>query len=203
MSTSDKYQLVEVANKKHIKAFLDLPSRINKDDPNWIRPLDEDIENIFDPKKNKMFRTGNAIRWILTNDKNEVLGRIAAFFEKATARKFEQPTGGCGFFECIDDQEAANILFNASRDWLKENSMEAMDGPVNFGARDHFWGCLFEGFTEPIYKMPYNPAYYNELFVDYGFKNYFNQYTYHRSIVPGELSPVMYEQAEQQHHDYD
>lgn len=196
MNKIRNYKLIEVTDKRSVKEFLKLPVRINKGDPNWIRPLDEDIEKVFHPIKNKLFKKGNAIRWILANDKNEIVGRIAAFYDRTTARKFDQPTGGCGFFECINEQEAANTLFDAAREWLKENKMEAMDGPVNFGSRELFWGCLADGFTEPIYNMPYNPAYYNDLFQNYGFKNYFNQYTYHRAVVPGVLDQVMYDQAE-------
>ncbi|MEJ2594980.1 MAG: hypothetical protein P8100_07615, partial [bacterium] len=66
------------------------------------------------------------------------------------------------------------------------------DGPINFGPRDHFWGCLSEGFYEPIYKMPYNPPYYNDLFIQYGFQNYFNQYTYHVPLRAGKMDEVIY-----------
>lgn len=191
-----KLTLVEVLNKKDTREFLYLPVAINKGDKNWIRPIDSDIEKIFNPETNKLFRNGDAIRWILKDERQKVVGRIAAFYDKATARKNDQPTGGCGFFECINDQEAADALFNASRDWLKENGMEAMDGPVNFGSREVFWGCLSEGFYDPIYQMPYNPSYYNDLFVRYGFKNYFNQYTYHVPLTAGDMDEVIYKNGQ-------
>jgi hypothetical protein len=56
--------------------------------------------------------------------------------------------------------------------------MEAMDGPINFGERDSWWGLITEGFTPPQYKMNYNPPYYKELFESYGFKTYFEQWCY-------------------------
>jgi hypothetical protein len=189
---SEKYQLIEVTNKKTIRAFLNLPVEINRNDPNWIRPLDEDIEKIFNPAVNKRFRQGDAIRWIL-KEQDRVVGRIAAFYDKSSAKKNEQSTGGVGFFECIDDQDAANLLFDSSKNWLRGHGMEAMDGPVNFGDRDHFWGCLTEGFYPPLYNMPYNPPYYNQLFVNYGFQNYFNQYTYHIPMTADLLDPVIVE----------
>jgi GNAT superfamily N-acetyltransferase len=65
--------------------------------------------------------------------------------------------------------------------------MEAMDGPVNFGPRDHFWGCLKEGFHEPVFNMPYNPPYYNRLFEMYGFKDYYKQFTYHLPMRVGHI----------------
>ena len=195
MASSD-YLLKEVESKKDIREFLALPVRINEGDNHWIRPLDEDIEKTFDPKHNKLFRKGNAIRWILTDRQNLVVGRIAAFYNTDKAGKKDLKAGGCGFFECIDAQEAADMLFDAAREWLMKNGMEAMDGPVNFGPRDHFWGCLSEGFYEPVYKMPYNPAYYNTLFTTYGFRNYFNQYTYHIPLEVGKMDEVIYKNGE-------
>ena len=198
MKMSDtKFRLKEVVSAGDIGKFLELPAAINKLDKNWIRPLDEDIEKIFDPKSNKHFRKGNAIRWILLDTGERTVGRIAAFYDHGASKKGDVMAGGCGFFECINDQEAANLLFNAAQDWLTANGMEAMDGPVNFGPRDHFWGCLAEGFYEPIYKMPYNPPYYNDLFVNYGFQNYFNQYTYHLALRAGEMDETIYRNGAQ------
>lgn len=194
--TTSQFYLVVVNDKQTESEFLRLPSKINKGDKNYIRPLDEDVIKIFDPKQNKHFRKGNAIRWLLKNSVNETIGRIAAFYDLTTLKKDAQPTGGCGFFDCINDQEAANILFEEAKNWLKENGMEAMDGPINFGSREHFWGCLADGFFEPNYNMPYNQPYYNKLFENYGFENYFNQFTYHMKLVTGEMDEVVYKNGE-------
>jgi len=191
----NSYTLIEVSDNKSIKAFLDFPAKLYREDPKWSRPLDKDIEKIFDPGQNKKFRQGEAIRWILVDEDKKVAGRVAAFFDKQTANKNKQPTGGLGFFDCINDTEAASSLFDACRDWLKERGMEAMDGPINFGERDSFWGCLSDGFYEPLYNMPYNFPYYNKLFEAYGFQNYFNQYTYHRTFESEGLSPEIHDKA--------
>ncbi len=176
------YTLTEVSDPKSIKAFLDFPAKLYRNEPNWSRPLDEDIEKVFDPKKNKKFRKGDAKRWILKDGDNNIAGRVAAFFDTTTANKNKPQAGGLGFFDCINSHDAASTLFNACRDWLEDKGLEAMDGPINFGERDSFWGCLVDGFHEPLYNMPYNFPYYRELFEAYGFENYFNQYTYHRKI---------------------
>lgn len=187
--------LIEVTEKKHRRAFLALPVRLYKGEKNWIRPLDKDIEEVFDPKHNKLLRQGKCVRWILTDNSGLTIGRVAAFINRKTVHKDNaQPTGGMGFFECIEDQDAANVLFDACKNWLMEEGMEAMDGPINFGDRDKWWGCLVEGFTEPNYCMPYNFAYYKTLFETYGFKEYFRQYTYARQVV-GKLKPKVYEKA--------
>ena len=172
-------QLLEVVDKRTKKQFHQVPHIIYKNDPNWAAPLQGMVEGIFDPKKNKTFRNGKAIRWILLDDKGNLIGRIAAFINFNLAKTYEQPTGGCGFFECIDDQEAANMLFNAAAHWNKENGMEAMDGPINFGENYVNWGLLVDGFMPQGFGMPYNPKYYEKLFRGFGFEVYFEQYCFH------------------------
>jgi len=196
MKGIETFELIEVRDEKTIREFLAFPAQLYQKDKKWIRPLDVDVEAVFDPKKNKNFRHGQAIRWLLKNTSGKTLGRVAAFFNEKTARKDQQPTGGLGFFDCIDDQHAADTLFDACHWWLHNQGMEAMDGPVNYGERDSFWGCLVDGFVEPIYNMPYNFPYYQKLFENYGFKNYFNQYTYGREISTQGVDPVIWEKAE-------
>lgn len=190
-----KYTLTEVNDRKTKKEFLLLPVRLYKGDQSYIRPLDRDIERIFDPKKNKFFRQGVCTRWILRDEKGHTIGRVAAFIDRKTAKKSDQPTGGIGFFECINDPQAASALFDQCREWLRERGMEAMDGPINFGERHQWWGLLVDGFTEPNYCMSYNFRYYQDLFEDYGFRLYFKQYTYHRH-VQGGLQDVVKNKAE-------
>ncbi len=190
-----KYTLAEVNSRKYINEFLNFPSTLYTDVNNWVRPLDIEIEKVFNPKKNKSYKSGEAKRWVLKKNKKTV-GRIAVFYDQKTSDSNDQPTGGVGFFDCINDQEAANILFDVSKDWLSENGMEAMDGPINFSSRETFWGCLKEGFHEPVFNMPYNHAYYNDLFENYGFKNYYNQYTYHVKLSVGVIDSKIRENAE-------
>ncbi len=172
-------QLLEVTDKRTRKLFHKVPYLIYKDDKNWAAPLQGMVEGIFDPAKNKTFRNGKAIRWVLVDDQGELLGRIAAFINFNLSKTYEQPTGGCGFFECVDNQDAANMLFDAAADWNKQNGMEAMDGPINFGENYVNWGLLVDGFMPQGYGMPYNPKYYEKLFRGYGFEIYFEQYSYH------------------------
>ena len=109
--------------------------------PGYIRPLDKDIDQVFDPKKNKAFRQGEAARWILKDEEGRLLGRIAAFVNKRYKSKGDEfPVGGIGFFDCIHNQDAADQLFDVARHWLLQRGMEAMDGPINFGERDSWWG---------------------------------------------------------------
>jgi hypothetical protein len=176
-----EYQLKEIVSKADKTAFLQLPLRIYSNDPQWIRPLDKDIEAVFDEEKNKFFKQGVCKRWLLYDAQHRLCGRIAAFINKKY--KQEQPTGGIGFFECIDSQAAANFMFDHCRNWLQQQGMEAMDGPINFGERDRWWGLLVEGFREPLYCMNYNPPYYKQLFENYGFEVYFNQECFGMKVI--------------------
>lgn len=186
----------EVISKYDQQEFLGLPQQLYKDSRHWIRPLDKDIEWVFDPQRNKSFRSGECIRWILQNENGETIGRVAAFYDKRIVHKGnEQPTGGFGLFECTNDQAAAFALFDLCKQWLQAKGMEAMDGPVNFGDRDRWWGLLVEGFElEPNYQCNYNPPYYKDFFEAYGFQVYFYQLTFGRR-VDGPLDDRMYRKA--------
>lgn len=183
------FSLEEVLTSEQEQAWIDYPKELYRAYPNWVCPLDCDLREVFDPKRNELFAQGEAIRWIARDEEGRAVGRIAAFYNREKASIEEQPTGGCGFYESIDDQAVANLLFDAARDWLAARGMEAMDGPINFGQRRDWWGLLVEGFAyQPLYKNPYNPPYYQALFEHYGFQNYFNQHSYNWKVGESEAS---------------
>src|SRR5438034_10885915 len=167
--------LIEVKDKKAAKDFIQVNIEINKNDPNYIHPLEKDINEVFDSKKNKTFRHGEVTRWILKDESSNLIGRVAAFTNKKYKNKGDDvPVGGIGFFDCINDQNAADMLFDVAKHWLIQKGIEAMDGPINFGERDRWWGLIVKGFEPPLYCMNYNPPYYQQLFETYGFKNFFD-----------------------------
>lgn len=173
-------KVIPVVSKESISEFLNFPKLLFASDKNYIRPLDEDIESVFDSKKNKFFKSGECERFVFKNEDNTTVGKIAVFINKRY--KQVQPTGGLGFFDCINDKATAGFIFDFAKNWLEERGMEAMDGPINFGERDKFWGLLIEGFSEPLYAMNYNPPYYKTLFENYGFQVFFNQLCFGRKI---------------------
>jgi hypothetical protein len=176
-------KIIRVNDRKTKKDFITTAKVIYKDDKTWVCPLDNDIKAIFDPAKNTYYRHGEAERWILVDDKNNLTGRIAAFINASLSRSYEQPTGGMGFFECINDKPSAFILFDTAKNWLKSKGMEAMDGPINFGETDKYWGLLVNGFTHPSFDVPYNHSYYQDLFESYGFKTYYKMEGFHLDIT--------------------
>jgi hypothetical protein len=175
-------EIIEVRDKKTEKKFLDVARIIYKDDKFWVCPLDSQINSIFNPNQNIFFKNGEAIRWIMKDDKGNLIGRVAAFINKKKAYNFDQPTGGMGFFECVNDKTLAFMLFDRCKEWLQKRGMQAMDGPINFGENHIFWGLLVEGFTHPGVGMQYNHLYYKDFFEDYGFKFYFEQITNHLDL---------------------
>ncbi len=189
-------RIVEVDTRQKARKFLSMQHKLYENYPKWIHPLEKDIKAIFDLHKNPHFSDGVCKRWILIDDDKNVVGRIAAFIDFKTSSKQDQPTGGIGFFECIDDDHAAKLLFDTGKNWLMEHKMEAMDGPINFGERDKWWGLLISGFDlEPNYCMNYNPLYYKRLFENYGFREYYKQYTYYRK-VSGGIDKGIHERAD-------
>lgn len=170
-------QLTEVKDPGSATIFLRVNEMINGNNPAWIQPLDKDINEVFDPARNKTFRHGEVTRWILWDEKGKPAGRIAAFVNKKYKNKGDEgAVGGIGFFDCIHNQQAADMLFDVAKHWLLQRGMTAMDGPVNFGERDRWWGLVVKGHEiPPLYGMNFNPPYYQELFENYGFRNYFNQ----------------------------
>lgn len=172
-----EYRIISVENKLTSKRFHDVMRRIYKDDKNFVCPPDAFIEGLFTPARNTFFNHGEASRWILVDEKNNLVGRVAAFINTKKAYTFQVPTGGMGFFECIEDYNAAELLFDTCHSWLAERGMEAMDGPINFGENDNFWGLLVDGFIPQSFGMNYNPPYYKAFFEKYGFTTYFEQVT--------------------------
>jgi hypothetical protein len=175
-------KVVEVITKQDKKEFIDFPKELYKTDPCWVCQLDSGIESVFDPSKNHNFKHGEAIRWILKDNDNHTIGRIAAFIDRVRSSANKQPTGGIGFFEVVEGKEAAFVLFKTALEWHTSKGMEAMDGPINFGENDNNWGLLVDGFVQQGFGMPYNKKYYRAYFEEFGFKNYFEQYSYHRDV---------------------
>lgn len=191
-------RIVEVNTPATLKSFIAINAFVNKDNPNYIRPLDNEVEAVFDPLKNKLFKEGgNAKRWIVQDEQGNCIGRIAAFYYDNYKNKgTEYPVGCVGFFDSINDQSVANLLLDTAKQWLHKHGMEAMDGPINFGDRDKWWGLMVDGFDrQPMYGMSFNPPYYEKLLTQYGFENYYNQY-YYRTNLLDPLPPKYQERFE-------
>ena len=175
-------KIVDVDSRSTKKAFLDFPRKLYRNDPNFVLPFDSEIKKAFDRKVNPYFNHGDAVRWIAVNEKNETVGRIAAFYDRDKDEADYVRSGGCGFFESINDQQVAHLLFDTAREWLTVNGYEAMTGPINFGENDSNWGCLVQGYLPPAIGMTYNLPYYRNLFESYGFRLYYRQLSFQLDV---------------------
>lgn len=170
----------QVVSKHDWKAFHEVANYIYRQDPHWVSPLYKDVEKIFDPKHNKNFaQGGEASLWVLFSPTNTPIGRIAAFIDAKRNSTNEYPVGSIGFFECIRDNQAADLLFNTAEEYLRNRGMQAIDGPVNFGERDRFWGLLTKGWYQPVYQENYHPPYYQAFFEQRAYQPHEQIFTYH------------------------
>jgi len=186
--------ILTVNNATTEKEFHQLPFSIYKEDKSWVPHLKQDIEKVFDSKQNKFFRHGEATRWIAQKD-GKTIGRIAAFINEKANKKSNTKIGGIGFFECMNDEKAAFQLFEIAKQWIKDRGMDTIEGPINFGEKDKYWGLIIENFEyPPYYNQNYNPPYYVPFFENFGFKKYYEQYIFHRN-VSDELIPLLKEKS--------
>ncbi len=174
--------IIKVRNKFEISEFHQITYTLYNNDQNWIPHIRQDLESVFDPKINSYHKDGEIERFILKNN-NQTIGRIAVFYSNRKKNKDDKISGGCGFFECINNQDAANMLFQTCVNWLKKRNIELMDGPINFGEKERYWGLLVEGFDKhTVYGQNYNLPYYKELFENFGFRAYYNQHVYCKDL---------------------
>ncbi len=166
-----------VHSKKDLDAFIKFAWKIYKDDPYWVPPLIYDKKKILDREKNPFFEHAEMEMFLAEKD-GELVGRIAAIKNDLHNKYHKDKVGFFGFFECINDQQVANKLFDVTKEWLKSRGCDAMRGPANPSSNDEY-AMLLDGFEdEPRLLMPYNPKYYLSLCDNYGFKKAKDLYAY-------------------------
>ncbi|MBO6515695.1 MAG: hypothetical protein JJ975_04000 [Bacteroidia bacterium] len=163
-------RLIEVTNTRLFDAFLDVASDLYQHDPHYIPHLRQDIKKVLwdDVSRNDVGL------WLVEHEEGYV-ARMAAFVN-------DTGKGGFGFFECINNQDAANLLFNRGESWLRNKGCVVLEAPVNYGERDRYWGLLLKRTTPVSYQENYNPPYYESLFKSYGFEVSFQQSTQEVSL---------------------
>ena len=108
-------RLIEVQDEKTRRAFHEVPRGIYAEDPTWIPHLKQDVDKVFDPHGNRLFKKGGkAKRWLAQDDSGQWIGRVAAFVNPKYSKGMEQPTGGVGFFESTDDDAVATMLLDVA-----------------------------------------------------------------------------------------
>ncbi|MEI7485519.1 MAG: hypothetical protein WCK13_12480 [Ignavibacteriota bacterium] len=157
--------------------FIKFPWEIYKGDDNWVPPIIYDVRKNLDTVKNP-FYTHARIKLFLALDGKTIVGRIAAVVNDNHNKKYNDKVGFFGYFECINSKEVSVALFEAAGNWLKENGMDTIRGPINLSVNDEV-GLLVDGYDKPaVLLMMYNPRYYEKLILDYGFIQAKEMYAY-------------------------
>lgn len=157
--------------------FIKFLWKIYDGDQHWVPPLLMDRRKLIDKNKNPFYKHAD-VEFFLAEREGEVVGRIAAIVNHNHIKEHNENIGFFGFFECVNDQQVANTLFDATRRYLKGKGVNAVRGPVNPSVNDEY-GLLVDGFDlSPTVLMPYNPHYYLTLIEHYGFKKAKDLYAY-------------------------
>jgi hypothetical protein len=160
-------KIKKVETKSDLNIFIKCQWKFYKNDPNWVPPLLMERKTLLSREKNPFFKNAEADYFIAYRN-DEIVGRIAAIKNDMHLKYHNDNSGFFGFFECINDQEVANALFDTAKKWLKEKGLSSMLGPANPSSNDE-WGMLLEGFDDPPrLLMTYNPKYYLDLCSNYG-----------------------------------
>ncbi len=187
-----QYKLIEILpadNKKTFKEFLHFPFTLYSKNPFWVPPLLKDVKEQFSPD-NPFFKHAEVMPFV-ARMKADVVGRIAAIYNKEHIHFHGEKTGFFGFFECADREEIAQALIKEAIQWLRNKGMSALRGPVNFSTNEEC-GLLIEGFnSQPVLMMPYNFPYYQTLLEGCEFKKAKDLFAYTLDI-PDKLPEKTY-----------
>lgn len=166
-----------VASRSDLEKFIGLPYRLHRRDPHWVPQLRMDVRKMLSREKNPFFQRAEA-EYFLAERGGEIVGRIAAIANRAHNEFHEDRVGFFGFFECTDDQEVADALFDRAGEWLSSKGLVWMRGPTSFSTNDEC-GMVVEGLdTPPTILNPHNPAYYPALVERAGFDKAMDLYQY-------------------------
>ncbi|MDB5130272.1 MAG: hypothetical protein JWR02_21 [Mucilaginibacter sp.] len=170
-------EIKPVYSKRELASFIDFPHVLFKDVPNYVRELF--IAQMVLLSTNP-FHTHSSLQPFLAYDDGKIIGRIAAILNNNHNSFNKVNDGFFGFFDCINDQQTANMLFETAAKWLKEKGIDQkLIGPVNFSTNETC-GLLIEGFdSPPVLMNTYNFPYYSQLIENAGFKKQVDLIAWH------------------------
>ncbi|MEX2633859.1 MAG: hypothetical protein WD267_07485 [Balneolales bacterium] len=176
-SQPDLLGITPVESSRDFKKFLQFPYKHYSGDQNWIAPLHIQQKHLVDRKRNPFYKRAEA-EFFIAHRGDEVVGRIAAINNKAYNEYNNTNIGFFGFFECVDSQFVADLLFKIARDWARNKGLNTILGPTNPGMMDEI-GILVDGFDKkPSIMMPYSKPYYDRLLKGAGFEKAMDLFAY-------------------------
>ncbi len=183
-------EIITVQTPKELKAFIEFPYQLYKNDPVWVAPLRSEQAAQFVPEKNPML-AHCTYTLFLAKESQRVVGRISAFIDHLAIEHWQQPIGLFGSFECIEDEKVGLALLQAAADWLVSQGMRSMRGPWSFASQE--WGLVVDGFRpDPVILAPYNPPYYNDYLLKFGLQKVKDLKVYVLDATQGYQIPERY-----------
>jgi GNAT superfamily N-acetyltransferase len=163
-------QQINTCDPSEVRRFLRLPFRLYRDHPLWVPPLLIDARAQLDPDKHPFYEHSEAEFFLALRDGEDV-GRIALLENKPYNEYQDKRWAQFFLFECTEDFEVAQALFDRALEWAKGRNLTKLVGPKGFGALDGY-GMLVEGFEHrPAMTMvSYNPPYYSQFLERLGFQ---------------------------------
>jgi GNAT superfamily N-acetyltransferase len=175
-----------VSDKKEYKQFLEFPYTLYKNHPFWVPPLRLLQSDILNQSKNPFYQNAEMAMFLAESD-GKLAGRIAAIHNRTYNEYTGTNSGFFGFFECLDNQKAADLLFKVAEDWLRDRGVEQIYGPMSPNMMGEI-GVLIEGFElKPMFLMPYNYPYYDQLITNTGYTKHVDLLAYYLTKDASEL----------------
>lgn len=170
-------RIVPVDSKSQLKAFIDFPHDLYKDDPNYVPEIFIAQRDILTPGKHP-FHEHSSMQLFLAYDGETIKGRIAAVLNNNHNKFNNTKDGFFGFFDSVNDLTVAKALFEAAEQWLRPKGLHKMIGPANPSTNETV-GVLVDGFDKPpVAMMTYNQAYYINLYEQSGLKKQVDLFAY-------------------------
>ncbi len=185
-------KIIKVRSKREMRAFVCLPKKIFKDQPNYVPPLWMDERKGYTAKNNPLLAISDFELFLVIDDLDQPIGRVIAYIDPSFNRHYQSNTGFFGAFDCIDNQEAASLLIRTAENWLLERGCDTIRGPINPVAES--WGFVLDGYErDPVYLSPWNPTYYHSFFTAASYGKGSDLLVYEADANRGYLLPDRYD----------
>jgi hypothetical protein len=189
-----KVEMIDKSNKAQVNQFVMFPFKLYENCPQWVPPFIVDAKKQLDPQKHPFYEHSDADFFMATRN-GEVVGRVAVLENKRFNEYHNTKNVNFCLFECVDDQEVANALFERAFDWAKKRGLTKMVGPKGFTVIDAY-GILVLGFEHhPMMTMlNYNFDYYPRLMENLGFEKEVDfvscYHSYSTFVMPEKVKAV-------------
>jgi len=173
----ESVQIKPVETRQDLEDFIQFPFELYRGDPNWVPPLLSQRRHLLEAKHNPFFDHSDVVLW-LARRQGRVVGTISSHVDHLHNKIHEDKIGMFGFFEAVNDYAVAEALLSTARDWVRQQGMVALRGPLSFSQNDEC-GLLVDGLDgPPMVMMPYNPRYYIEFLERFGLVKAMNLFAY-------------------------